>query len=424
MAWRWLDRLCGALAALAAACLVAIACGIVFQATARSLGFSGSSHVFTFTEFGLLYIVMLASPWLAGRRGHVFIELLAAAALPARRRPALARAVAGLCAAICLLLAWYTGEATLNAYARGDTDMRSLDMPRWLLLWRHAALLRADGGAVRARRVRRGATGRGGGRSGVGGAGCRRQERLSDGVAGRARAAARPGAVFHVPRRAGGARLPRRQHGRRGGLHGRRRRPREPRLARHRPARQQRGAGGFHLQTSRRCPCSCSWANCSSTPGWRGGCSAPSSGSWGGCRGGSPTSPSPAAPLSPPCPLVDGQHRAARLADGAGDDPARLQEAHVDRPDPRHRRAGDAHPALRAGGAARHTGPARRRRAAGRRNRPRPRPRGAVCGADLRAMPPRPRARRRATTPPRCRGASACARSSPMSRPPWRWSRG
>lgn len=133
MAWRWLDRLCGALAALAAACLVAIACGIVFQATARSLGFSGSSHVFTFTEFGLLYIVMLASPWLAGRRGHVFIELLAAA-LPARRRPALARAVAGLCAAICLLLAWYTGEATLNAYARGDTDMRSLDMPRWLLL--------------------------------------------------------------------------------------------------------------------------------------------------------------------------------------------------------------------------------------------------------------------------------------------------
>ncbi len=132
-AWRWLDRLCGALAALAAVVLAAIVLGVVFQASARGLGFSGSSHVFTFTEFGLLYITLLASPWVAGQRGHVFIELLTAAA-PARARPALSRGVAGLCVAICLVLVWYCGEATLNAWRRGDVDMRSLDMPRWLLL--------------------------------------------------------------------------------------------------------------------------------------------------------------------------------------------------------------------------------------------------------------------------------------------------
>ena len=133
IAWRPLDRLCGGLAALAAAGLIAIMLAIVFQATARSLGFSGSSHVFTFTEYGLLYIVLFASPWLAGRRGHVLVELLAAAA-PPRARPALARAAAALSVAICLILAWYFGEATLKAHARGDMDTRSFDMPRWLLL--------------------------------------------------------------------------------------------------------------------------------------------------------------------------------------------------------------------------------------------------------------------------------------------------
>lgn len=130
---RALDRVCGGLATLAAAGLAAIAGGIVFQASARSLGFSGSSHVFTFTEFGLLYIAMFASPWLVAERGHVFIELLAAA-VPARARGALWRGVAGLSVVICAVLAWYTGEATLRAWALGDTVMRSLDMPRWLLL--------------------------------------------------------------------------------------------------------------------------------------------------------------------------------------------------------------------------------------------------------------------------------------------------
>lgn len=133
LAWRWLDRVCLALAALAAAMLVGTAAAIVFQAAARSFGFSGSPHVFALTEFGLLYIAMFASPWLAGERGHVSIELLAAAA-PARWRPALARLAAGASVAVCVALAWYAGEAAWRAWLRGDADMRSFDMPRWLLL--------------------------------------------------------------------------------------------------------------------------------------------------------------------------------------------------------------------------------------------------------------------------------------------------
>lgn len=130
---RILEFISNLLAVLAGAYLVAIMFGIVFQATARSFGFSGSSHVFTFSEFGLLYIVMFASPWLVRLKGHVYIELLSAA-LPDSLRPTYSRIVAVLCIVICLFLMWYSAQNTMKAYRFGDAEMRSLDMPKWLLL--------------------------------------------------------------------------------------------------------------------------------------------------------------------------------------------------------------------------------------------------------------------------------------------------
>ena len=73
---RMIDRICDLLAILAGIYLVTIMFAIVFQATARSFGYSGSSHLFTFSEYGLLYIVMAASPWLVRMKGHVYIDCL------------------------------------------------------------------------------------------------------------------------------------------------------------------------------------------------------------------------------------------------------------------------------------------------------------------------------------------------------------
>lgn len=132
---RVIDRICDILAVLAGIYLVAIMLGIVISALARTANMSGqwASHVFTFAEFGLLYIVMAASPWLVRHKGHVFIELLTAA-LPAAVRAPFSRAVAGLCVVICAVLVWYTFWGTVKAYQFGDAEMRSLDMPKWLLL--------------------------------------------------------------------------------------------------------------------------------------------------------------------------------------------------------------------------------------------------------------------------------------------------
>ena len=130
-----IDRVCDGLAILAGVYLVAIMFGIVVSALARTFYFSGtwSSHVFTFAEFGLLYIVMAASPWLVREKGHVFIELVSAA-IPKQVQKPYSRLVSALCVIICLGLVWYTWGATARAYRFGDAEMRSLDMPKYLLL--------------------------------------------------------------------------------------------------------------------------------------------------------------------------------------------------------------------------------------------------------------------------------------------------
>lgn len=132
---RPVDWICNVLAVLAGIYLVAIMLGIVVSATARTMNLTGawSSHIFTFAEFGLLYIVMAASPWLVREKGHVFIELLTAA-VPGSVQPVLSRTVSALCVIICLVLVWYTWGATARAYRFGDAEMRSLDMPKFLLL--------------------------------------------------------------------------------------------------------------------------------------------------------------------------------------------------------------------------------------------------------------------------------------------------
>ncbi len=132
---RLIDRICEGLAILAGIYLVAIMLGIVISALARTLHVSGTwtSHLFTFAEFGLLYIVMAASPWLVREKGHVFIEIVTAA-VPKSIQPGLSRAVSALCIVICAVLVWYTWGAAAKAYHYGDAEMRSLDMPKFLLL--------------------------------------------------------------------------------------------------------------------------------------------------------------------------------------------------------------------------------------------------------------------------------------------------
>lgn len=114
---------------LTAAMMVTITLDVVL----RNLGFQSSAHFFTFTEYALLIVPCLGAPWLVREKGHVYVEILFMYLRP-RQRALLIRLIGVLCVAVCLVLAWYGAEVTWQDFVGNEKDVRSLDMPRWMIV--------------------------------------------------------------------------------------------------------------------------------------------------------------------------------------------------------------------------------------------------------------------------------------------------
>jgi C4-dicarboxylate transporter, DctQ subunit len=125
-------RLLEALAVVAGVILAAMAFAIVVDVVVRNLGLQPPAHTLTLTEYGLLYATMLGAPWLLREKGHVYIELVTAAVSP-RARFRLTRVVYASCLLTCAVIFWFALEVTIDQWQRAVVDVRSFDMPRWLL---------------------------------------------------------------------------------------------------------------------------------------------------------------------------------------------------------------------------------------------------------------------------------------------------
>ncbi len=126
------DRLIGGLAALAGVTLFAIAAMIVVDVTLRNLGMQPPQAISALTEYALLYATMAAAPWLLRSGGHVTIHSLTAQ-LPTGAQVILRRAILVLAILLCLTLAFAASGMAIESFGRGDVDVRSIDLPRWLL---------------------------------------------------------------------------------------------------------------------------------------------------------------------------------------------------------------------------------------------------------------------------------------------------
>jgi C4-dicarboxylate transporter, DctQ subunit len=127
------DAVLYGMAWLAGVLMVAMMVMIVVDVLLRNLGYQGSAHFFTFTEYFLLLIPLLGAPWLVREKGHIYIELMVNA-LPERVRRALMTLVVLACLIVAAVLAWYGGMVTLQDFLGNEKDVRSLDMPRWTLM--------------------------------------------------------------------------------------------------------------------------------------------------------------------------------------------------------------------------------------------------------------------------------------------------
>jgi C4-dicarboxylate transporter DctQ subunit len=134
---RWLDqlyeRVLRGMAVFAGVLMAAMMITICVDVVLRNLDYQSSAHLFTFSEYALLLIPCLGAPWLVREKGHVYVEIVLMYLDPERRR-LMVRLIGIVCVLVCLILAWYGAEVTIKSFMRNDMDVRSFDMPRWMLV--------------------------------------------------------------------------------------------------------------------------------------------------------------------------------------------------------------------------------------------------------------------------------------------------
>ena len=126
------ERLLFGLFASGALMLAAVTLLILYDVVARLAGLPAFPHTLAVTEYGLYYVTLLGAPWLLRSKRHIHIQLFATVA-PAALQPLIARLSYLLCALVCAVICYYAGLVTFETWLRGDQEVRSFDMPRWLV---------------------------------------------------------------------------------------------------------------------------------------------------------------------------------------------------------------------------------------------------------------------------------------------------
>jgi C4-dicarboxylate transporter, DctQ subunit len=127
------DAILYGMAYVAGFLMAAMMAVITLDVVLRNLGYQSSAHFFSFTEYALLAVPCLGAPWLVREKGHIYVEIVLMYLSPAWRR-VLAQLIGIACVAVCAIVAWYGFAVTVNDYVQNEKDVRSFDMPRWIVI--------------------------------------------------------------------------------------------------------------------------------------------------------------------------------------------------------------------------------------------------------------------------------------------------
>jgi len=105
---------------------------ILYDVITRNLGLSGITHTLPLTEYGLYYTTLFGAPWLVRKQHHVYMQLITAL-IADRFRPWVANLSYLMCMITCGLICYYSSLVTIETFVRADHEVRSFDMPRWLI---------------------------------------------------------------------------------------------------------------------------------------------------------------------------------------------------------------------------------------------------------------------------------------------------
>ena len=117
---------------LSGAVIFAVFLLIVSDVLIRTVGLKPWLYSSVLVEYGLLWFTMLAAPWLARNKAHVFIDAITQL-LPDAARNVLEKFVYLICVVMSLVIAYYSTRLLITAIQEGQLDNRAADMPLWSL---------------------------------------------------------------------------------------------------------------------------------------------------------------------------------------------------------------------------------------------------------------------------------------------------
>ncbi|MEC7490611.1 MAG: TRAP transporter small permease [Pseudomonadota bacterium] len=121
------------LAVIGGILLAVVFVGIILDVTIRSIGFNSLQWYSAIAEYSLFFCTMFAAPYLVRHKGHVVVESLRLA-MPPVIRVVLGKVVYAVCIFLSLLFVYYGLLEVIDAVETGEEDLRSIDMPKWLLM--------------------------------------------------------------------------------------------------------------------------------------------------------------------------------------------------------------------------------------------------------------------------------------------------
>ncbi|MEQ8249353.1 MAG: TRAP transporter small permease subunit [Alphaproteobacteria bacterium] len=126
------SKLIAALAMVAGVAIAVICVAIIIDVGMASSGLRPPIWVGAGTEYALLYLTLLSSPWLLRQKGHVTIAGFRNLLRPAHRI-VLEKFIYLLALIVMLVLTYFGLVLTWETIRSGNLDIRSFEFPRWLV---------------------------------------------------------------------------------------------------------------------------------------------------------------------------------------------------------------------------------------------------------------------------------------------------
>ena len=124
-----IDRICVFVASMS---LVFTLIAVIYDVISRTIGLPTLDSISTLVEYAMLVMTMAIAPYLVRTHGHVFVDSIVRLFSHDTQRVMSGISLV-VCVAVCLIIAFYAGAMGFESSSRGELDIRSIIIPRWVL---------------------------------------------------------------------------------------------------------------------------------------------------------------------------------------------------------------------------------------------------------------------------------------------------